>query len=122
DGAVALVAHPCVEAAVIVSRAADAAAEGLDTLHCEVAVLAPEGADGGVDPATATLLNAIEPDGRCVVDAAAPGAAAILARLGPRAVLVGGPDAGAEAVDRLARHRDQGGFVVVRRGAEVLLA
>lgn len=41
DACIALLAHPHVEAVVLVSRAADAAAEGLGTLHCEVAVLAP---------------------------------------------------------------------------------
>ena len=41
DACIALLAHPHIEAAVLVSRSADAATEGLGTLHCEVAVLMP---------------------------------------------------------------------------------
>lgn len=123
DACVALLAHPHVEAAVLVSRAADAAVEGLGTLHCEVAVLAPSiPADGdAVDPATATLLHALEPDGFAVLDSSAPGVEAILARAGARIVLVDvRPDGGGDGV--VSRHRERGGFVVRRGGAGAVLA
>jgi len=121
DRAIALLAHPHVEAVILVSRPADAAIEGLATLHCEVAVLAPiagpdDAASGPIDPATATFLHAIEPAGVAILDAAAPTADAILASVGSRVVLVvDGPVGGAVAA-RVGAHRISGGRVVHRTG------
>jgi cyanophycin synthetase len=126
DRAVAGLAHPHVEAAILLSQPADAAREGLATLHCEVAVLAPgdgaaDPASGPIDPATATLLHAIEPDGLAILDAAAPTADAILAAVGPRVVLVvDGPVVGAVAA-RVGVHRVGGGRVVLRSGTAARL-
>lgn len=122
DAAIALLAHPEVEAAVLVSATAFAAAEGLGTLHCEVAVLAPSmpAAGDAVDPATITLLNALEPDGIAVLDAAAPSCSAILARHGARVVLV--DDGAAGPSPCTGRHRDGGGFVVLGNGTGAVLA
>lgn len=134
DACIALLAHPHVEAAVLVSRAADAAAEGLGTLHCEVAVLAggspslvpPTGEAEidalPIDAATATLLHALEPDGAAILAADAPAADAILARAAVPVVLVDGAGAGGVVAERIARHRRAGGFAVIRAGAGAILA
>lgn len=122
DAAIALFAHPDVEAAVLVSDSAAAASEGLGTLHCEVAALAPALPPAGeaLDPATSTLLHALAADGFAVVDADAPSADAILARHGSRVVLADRAAAGPSP--RALEHRERGGFVVQASGPGVILA